>query len=68
MRAEARRVAGELAGLDSERRREALRLWDKALKARGINPGACADLTVATLFAASLLSLRDERLAAPAQQ
>jgi len=28
--------------------------WDSALKARGLNPGTSADLTVATLFAASL--------------
>jgi len=29
--------------------------WDAALKARGINPGTSADLTVATLFARRLL-------------
>ena len=28
--------------------------WDAALKARGVNPGTSADLTVATLFAATL--------------
>ena len=28
--------------------------WDADLKARGLNPGACADLTVATLFVARL--------------
>ena len=28
--------------------------WDAALKARGLNPGTSADLTVATLFAANL--------------
>ncbi len=28
--------------------------WDRDLKARGMNPGACADLTVATLFSAFL--------------
>ena len=28
--------------------------WDTALKARGVNPGASADLTVATLFASML--------------
>jgi triphosphoribosyl-dephospho-CoA synthase len=32
-----------------------LMAWDAALKARGINPGASADLTVATLFARRLL-------------
>ncbi|MEJ0074470.1 MAG: triphosphoribosyl-dephospho-CoA synthase [Alphaproteobacteria bacterium] len=32
-----------------------LMAWDAALKARGINPGTSADLTVATLFARRLL-------------
>jgi triphosphoribosyl-dephospho-CoA synthase len=31
--------------------RESLLAWDAELKARGINPGTAADLTVATLFA-----------------
>ncbi len=35
-----------------------LMTWDAALKSRRINPGTSADLTVATLFAASLQSLR----------
>jgi len=35
-------------------RRAALMKWDADLKARGLNPGTCADLTVATLFAAFL--------------
>lgn len=30
--------------------------WDDSLKARGLNPGTSADLTVATLFVAALLS------------
>lgn len=30
--------------------------WDADLKARGLNPGTSADLTVATLFAAALLA------------
>jgi triphosphoribosyl-dephospho-CoA synthase len=38
----------------SPERAQALAAWDAALKARGLNPGACADLTVATLFAAYL--------------
>lgn len=38
-----------------------LAAWDASLKARGINPGTSADLTVATLFAAALL--RPELLA-----
>ncbi len=32
--------------------------WDTALKARGINPGTSADLTVATLFTATLRTRR----------
>ena len=35
-------------------RRTVLMEWDAKLKANRINPGACADLTVATLFAAFL--------------
>ncbi|MFY9658222.1 MAG: triphosphoribosyl-dephospho-CoA synthase [Methylocystis sp.] len=54
-----RREAAEFAErqgnwADSETiRREAL-VFDAALKARGLNPGTSADLTVATLFAARL--------------
>jgi triphosphoribosyl-dephospho-CoA synthase len=33
------------------------REWDEALKARGLNPGTSADLTVATLFAGFLLAV-----------
>ena len=35
--------------------------WDAALKSRGINPGTSADLTVATLLASSLKSLRGDK-------
>ena len=35
--------------------------WDASLKARRLNPGASADLTVTTLFAESLRSLRTGR-------
>ena len=38
--------------------------WDAALKSREINPGTSADLTVATLFASSLLSLGHDKCAA----
>lgn len=38
--------------------------FDASLKARDINPGTSADLTVATLFAESLSQLRLERLSA----
>jgi triphosphoribosyl-dephospho-CoA synthase len=34
-----------------------LTAFDRALKERGLNPGTSADLTVATLFAASLIAL-----------
>lgn len=42
--------------------------WDRELKARGLNPGTSADLTVATLFADSLLQRRSTRLALTPQQ
>jgi triphosphoribosyl-dephospho-CoA synthase len=38
--------------------------WDAALKSRRINPGTSADLTVATLFASSLASVRSDKSAA----
>jgi triphosphoribosyl-dephospho-CoA synthase len=41
---------------DDVRNRE-LMAFDRSLKARGLNPGTSADLTVATLFAASLQAL-----------
>jgi triphosphoribosyl-dephospho-CoA synthase len=66
-----RDAALRVAALDrrpSAERSEALAAWDSALKARGLNPGAAADLTVATLFSAYLASMRDEWLAAPAQE
>jgi triphosphoribosyl-dephospho-CoA synthase len=37
--------------------RAPLLAFDRALKERGINPGTSADLTVATLFAATLEDL-----------
>jgi triphosphoribosyl-dephospho-CoA synthase len=43
-------------------RRARLRAWDSHLKRRGLNPGACADLTVATLFAARLQGNRGKEL------
>lgn len=64
VRRDAAARVGGLGGLDAE----ALSAWDGRLKARGLNPGATADLTVASVFAAYLSSIRDERLAAPAQQ
>jgi triphosphoribosyl-dephospho-CoA synthase len=40
---------------------EGLLGWDAALKSRDINPGTSADLTVATLFAASLSTMRCDK-------
>ena len=34
--------------------------FDRSLKARGLNPGTSADLTVGTLLAASLLALEQQ--------
>ena len=36
---------------------EELMAWDTSLKARNINPGTSADLTVATLFAHRLATI-----------
>jgi triphosphoribosyl-dephospho-CoA synthase len=52
------------AAHDPKRMTEGLLGWDAALKARGINPGTSADLTVATLFAAKLSSIRGDNCAA----
>jgi triphosphoribosyl-dephospho-CoA synthase len=52
------------AARDPEGMTEGLLSWDAALKQRGINPGTSADLTVATLFASSLSSIRDNNCAA----
>ncbi len=46
--------------VDREQRVAALADWDADLKARGLNPGTSADLTVATLFAAYLTTDRHE--------
>jgi len=56
-----RREAEQLAGTINWRapaasRRAKLMAFDASLKARGLNPGTTADLTVATLFAAALRS------------
>jgi triphosphoribosyl-dephospho-CoA synthase len=47
---------GNLADDEQARERD-LMAFDRSLKARGLNPGTSADLTVATLFAASLQAL-----------
>jgi triphosphoribosyl-dephospho-CoA synthase len=38
-----------------------LKEFDHSLKARRLNPGTSADLTVATLFTASLQALEERR-------
>ena len=50
VQAEAARQASDVRALAA-----AWREWDAALKARGLNPGTSADLTVATLFWSALL-------------
>ena len=55
---EAKAVVARLGNLADEQARERdLMAFDRSLKARGLNPGTSADLTVATLFAASLQAL-----------
>jgi triphosphoribosyl-dephospho-CoA synthase len=55
---EAKAVAARLGGLvDPKTLEPDLMAFDRSLKARGLNPGTSADLTVATLFAASLQAL-----------
>jgi triphosphoribosyl-dephospho-CoA synthase len=63
VRRDAVRRGAALAGASPTSRAKALSAWDADLKGRGLNPGACADLTVATLFAACLASECDETLA-----
>jgi triphosphoribosyl-dephospho-CoA synthase len=48
---------------DPEEISEGLLTWDRELKSGGINPGTSADLTVATLFASSLLAIRNDKCA-----
>jgi triphosphoribosyl-dephospho-CoA synthase len=55
VREEARAFAAELEATRNDKDAFAAALaWDRALKARGLNPGTSADLTVATLFADNL--------------
>jgi triphosphoribosyl-dephospho-CoA synthase len=55
---EAKAVEASLGSHASEQvRNRDLMAFDQSLKARGLNPGTSADLTVATLFAASLQAL-----------
>jgi triphosphoribosyl-dephospho-CoA synthase len=54
---EAKALVARLGNLDEQVRERDLLAFDRSLKARGLNPGTSADLTVATLFAASLQAL-----------
>ena len=49
------------AARDPEGIVDGLLSWDEELKSRGINPGTSADLTVATLFASTLSTIRGEK-------
>ncbi|HEV7478660.1 MAG TPA: triphosphoribosyl-dephospho-CoA synthase [Roseiarcus sp.] len=51
------------AARDPEAIADGLLTWDGELKSGGINPGTSADLTVATLFASSLLAIRNDKCA-----
>jgi triphosphoribosyl-dephospho-CoA synthase len=58
VRQEAAILAKNLAeGADPDACVPELMAFDRSLKQRGLNPGTSADLTVATLFAASLRNL-----------
>lgn len=54
VRAEAIAVQAAITGLAGEERRSVLAAFDASLKARGLNPGTSADLTVASILAALL--------------
>lgn len=54
VRREAEGVRAALSGHDPAARHAALLAFDTGLKGRGLNPGTCADLTVASIFAALL--------------
>jgi triphosphoribosyl-dephospho-CoA synthase len=54
---EAKAVEARLDNRVDQARERDLMAFDRSLKARGLNPGTSADLTVATLFAASLQAL-----------
>lgn len=58
VQAEAKALAAKLNdGEDSGEIEQILKDFDRSLKSRGLNPGTSADLTVATLFAASVQAL-----------
>ncbi len=57
VQAEAAQQLAQLLALDNPKlAQKSLLAWDKALKGQGINPGTGADLTVAAIFTASLVT------------
>ncbi len=56
LRDEAAALEARLAGCDEAVRKDALLAFDASLKARGLNPGTSADLTVACLLVHNLLA------------
>ncbi|MDI4664189.1 triphosphoribosyl-dephospho-CoA synthase [Xanthobacter autotrophicus] len=58
VRAQAQAVRDEVERLDPATRQARLLAFDRDLKARGLNPGTNADLTVASIFAALLEQAR----------
>jgi len=61
VRSEAVRVAAAWRGTDGAAADALLIAWDDSLKARGLNPGTSADLTVASLLAVRLQRVWDEQ-------
>jgi triphosphoribosyl-dephospho-CoA synthase len=59
VRAEAANLQAASQTANSAERTQLLLDFDRRLKARGLNPGTSADLTVATLFAAELLKIEE---------
>lgn len=59
VRAEAEALREEIDGLPDPARHRRLLAFDARLKARGLNPGTSADLTVASAFAALLLAAEE---------
>ncbi len=57
LREEARAFRARLAGIAADTRFAAALDWDARLKARRLNPGTSADLTVATLFTDALSAI-----------
>lgn len=59
VQAEAQTVRAQVEGLEGQQRHDLLLAFDGRLKARGLNPGTTADLTVASIFASLLARQQD---------